>query len=73
MEAEAILAKEDALIACSPPYSQELPEENFLEIVPPAALGLRKCHGCKGEIIRIKCPPPKRFGLCMQALQIWKD
>ena len=40
-EAEVILAEEDVPIDCSPPCTHELPEENFLEIVLLAALGLR--------------------------------
>ena len=58
-EAKAILAEEDAPIDFSPPCTQELPEENFPEVVVLAALGVRKCHVCKGQIIRTKCPPPK--------------
>ena len=51
-EAEAILAEEDVPIDCSPPCSHELPQENFLEIVFLAALGVRKCHCCKGQILK---------------------
>ena len=42
-EAKAILAEENALIDCSPPFTQELPKENFPEFVLPSALGVRKC------------------------------
>ena len=38
--------------------TQELPEENFPEVVLLAALGVRRCHGCKGQIIRKNCQPP---------------
>ena len=67
-EAEALLAEEDVTIYCSPPCSQELPEENFTEVVLLAALGIRKCYGGKGEIIRTVCPPPKDSVFCLQAL-----
>ena len=55
-KAEAILAEEDVPIDYSPPHTQELPEENFLEVILLAALGIRKYHGCKGQIIRKKLP-----------------
>ena len=58
-EAKAILAEEDVPIAFSPLCSQELPEENFPEVVLLVALGVRKCHSCKGEIISTKCPPQR--------------
>ena len=58
-EAEAILAEEDVPIGCSPPCSQELPQENFPEVVLLAAYGVRKCHGCKGEILKQNCQHPK--------------
>ena len=61
-EAKAILAEEHVAIDCSPPFGEELPKENFLEVVLLAALDVRKCQGCKGEILRMKClPHPKRF------------
>ena len=46
-EVEAILTEEDVPIDCSPPCTQELPEENFPEFILLAALAVRKCHGCK--------------------------
>ena len=49
-------------IECSPPCSQELPQENFPEVVLLAAFGVRKCHGCKREILN-KIVTPQRFGL----------
>ena len=58
-EAEAIMAEEDVPIECSPPCTQELPEENFLEAVLLATLCVRKCHGCKGKIIRKIASHPK--------------
>ena len=57
-EAEAILAEEDTPIDCSHPCNQELLQKKFPEVVPLAAFGVRKCQGCKGEIIRTKCPLP---------------
>ena len=47
-ETKGILAQEDVPIDCSPPCTQEMPEENFPEVLLLAALGVRKCHGCKG-------------------------
>ena len=67
-EAEAILAEEDVPTDCSPPCIKEMPEENFAEVVLLAALGVRKCNGCKGQIIRKNCQPPKDSVFCMQAL-----
>ena len=58
-EAKAILAEEDVPIDCSPPCTQELPEENFPDIVLLAALGIRKCHGCKGQKIQKSASPQK--------------
>ena len=72
-EAEAILAEEDVPFDCSPPCSQELPQENLPEVVLLAALGVRKCHGCKGQILKQNCQPPKEFFFCMQALGIWRS
>ena len=64
-EAEAILAEELVPIDCSPPCTQELPEENFLEVVLLDALGVRKCHGCKGQIVKKIASPPKIwFSIC---------
>ena len=40
-EAKTILAEEDVLIYCSPPCTQELPEENFPDII------LLAFSGCK--------------------------
>ena len=60
-EAKAILTEEDVPIDCSPPCTQELPEENFPEAVL-ANLDVRECHGCKGQIIQKKLPAPQRFG-----------
>ena len=51
-EAKAILAEEDVPIDCSPPCTQELPEENFPLVVFLAYLGVRKYHNCKGQITR---------------------
>ena len=68
--AEAILAEKE--INCSPPCSQGPPKDNALEVVLMAALGIRRCHGCKGEILKQNCQPPKNLGFQMQALQIWR-
>ena len=66
-------AEKDLQSDCSPPYSQELPQENFPEVVPMAAFSVRKCHGCKGPILKQNCLPPKDLVFCMQALQIWRS
>ena len=58
-EAKAILAEEDAPIDSSPPHGQEPPKDNFPEGVLLAAVGVTKYQGCKGGILRIKCPPQK--------------
>ena len=68
--AEAILAVKE--INCSPPCSQGPPEDNVPEVVLMAALGIRRCHGCKGEILKQNCQPPKDLVFQMQALQIWR-
>ena len=67
---EAILVEKE--IDCSPPCSQELPQEIFTEVVLMAALGIRRCHGCKREILKQNCLPPKDLVFWMQALQIWR-
>ena len=55
--AEAILAEKE--INCSPPCSQGPPKDNVPEVVLMAALGIRRCHGCKGEILKQNASPPK--------------
>ena len=65
-ETEAILAEKE--IDCSPPCSQVLPQENFPEVVLMAALGIRRCHGCKGPMLKQNCLPPKDLVFQMQAL-----
>ena len=69
-EAEAILVEEDVPSDCYPPCSQVLPQGNFPEVVLLAALGVGKCHSCKGQILKQDCQPPKDLGgfFCMQAL-----
>ena len=69
-EAEAILAK-DVAIDCSPPCTQELPDKNFPEVVLLTAFGVRKCHGCKGQILKKNCQPTTDLIFHIQALQIW--
>ena len=56
--AEAILAEEnaDVHIDCSSPCGQEPPKEIFPKVFLLAAFGARKCHSCKGEILRKKYP-----------------
>ena len=51
--AEGILTEEE--INCSPPCSQEPHKDNVPEVVLMAALGIRRCHGCKGKL-----PAPQR-------------
>ena len=68
--AEAILTEEE--INCSPPCSQGPPKDNVPEVVLMAALGIRRCHGCKGEILKQNCQSPKDLVFWMQALQIWR-
>ena len=38
-----------------------------------AALGIRRCHGCRGEILKQHCQPPKDLVFRMQALRIWRQ
>ena len=64
--AEAILAEKE--INCSPPCSQGPPEDNVPEVVLMAALGIRRCHGCKGKILKQKCQPPKDLVFWVQVL-----
>ena len=64
--AEAILAGKE--INCSPLCSQGPPEDNVPEVVLMAALGIRRCHGCKGEILKQNCQPPKDLVFWLQAL-----
>ena len=68
--AEAILVEKE--INCSPPCSQGPPKDNVPEVVLMAALGIKRCHGCKGEILKQNCQPPKDLVFWMQALQIWR-
>ena len=70
-DTEAICAEEDMPIDSSPHCTQELPEENFIEVVL-AALGVKNCHGCKGQINRKKMPAPKDLVFHMQAFLIWR-
>ena len=64
--AESILTEEE--INCSPPCSQEPHEDNVPEVVLMAALGIRRCHGFQGEILKQNCQPPKDLVFRMQAL-----
>ena len=68
--AEAIL--KDKEINCSPPCSQGPAKDNVPEVVLMAALGIRRCHGYKGEILKQNCQPPKDLVFQMQALRIWR-
>ena len=56
--AEAILTEKE--INCSPPCSQGPPKDNVPEVVLMAALGIRRCHGCKGKILKQNCQPLQR-------------
>ena len=80
--AEAILAEKE--INCSPPCSQGPPKDNVPEVVLMAALGIRRCHGRKGEILKQNFSP-QRFsvpaasslnmenkGLTRLATTLWK-
>ena len=37
-----------------------------------AGLGIRRCHGCRGEILKQHCQPPKDLVFRRQALRIWR-
>ena len=56
--AEGILTEKE--INCSPPCSQEPHEDNVPEVVLMAALGIRRCHSCQGEILKQNCELPQR-------------
>ena len=64
--AEAILVEKE--INCSLPCSQGPPEDNIPEVVLMDALGIRRSHGCKGEILKQNCQTPKDLVFQMQAL-----
>ena len=55
---EGILTEKE--INCSPPCSQEPHEDNVPEVVLMASLGIRRCHGCRGKILKQNCQPPQR-------------
>ena len=55
--AEGILTEEE--INCSPPCSQEPHKDNVPEVVLMAGLGIKRCHGCMGDILKQNCQPPK--------------
>ena len=69
--AEGILTEEE--INSSSPCSQEPHKDNVPEDVLMAALGIRRCHGCRGEILKQHCQSPKDLVFRMQALQIWRQ
>ena len=54
------------------PCSQGLPKDNVPEVVLMAALGIRRCHGCRGEILKQNYQTPKDLVFQMKALQIWR-
>ena len=56
--AEGILTEKE--INCSPPCSQEPHKDNVPEVVLMAALGIRRCHGCQGEILKQNCQCTQR-------------
>ena len=70
-ESESILADDiyDASIDSSPLCGQELPGENFPEVVLFSGLGITKFQRCKGEVMN----PPKDFICHIKALDICKD
>ena len=68
--AEAILAEKQ--INCSPPCSQVPPKDNLPQVVLMAALGIRRCHCCQGEILKQNCQSPKDLVFWLQALRIWR-
>ena len=68
---EAIVTEKE--INCSPPCSQGPPEDNVPEVVLMAALGIRRCHDCKGEILKQNCQPPKDLVFWMHSLQIMEN
>ena len=68
--AEAILAEKE--MNCSPPCSLGPPEDNIPEVVLMVALGIRRCHGCRGEILKQNCQPPNDLVFWMQAFGIWR-
>ena len=54
-EAESILAEEEddnTTFEYSPLCGQELPAKNDPEVVLFSGVAIRKCHGCKGEIVQ---------------------
>ena len=63
---EGILTEEE--INSSPPCSQEPHKDNVPEVVLMAGLGIRRCFGCRGEILKQHCQPPKDLVFRMQAL-----
>ena len=63
---EGILTEEE--INSSPPCSQEPHKDNVTEVVLMTALGIRRCHGFKEEILKQHCQPPKDLVFRMQAL-----
>ena len=79
---EVILAEKE--INCSPPCSQGPPKDNVPEVVLMAALGIGRCHGCKGEIMKQNTSPQKSSildasslnmenkGLTRLATTLWK-
>ena len=75
-EAEFILTEEednDMPIESSPPCGQELLAENYPQAVLFSGVGIKKWHGCKGEIVWKMYPSPKDFAFCTKALHFWKD
>ena len=70
-KAEAILADEDVSINYSPPCTQEIPEENFPEVVLLATLGVRNCHGCKGQIMKKIASPKDLVFFACRLFEYW--
>ena len=55
--AEGILTEEE--INSSSPCSQEPHKDNVPEVVLMAGLGIRRCHGCMGDILKQHCHPQR--------------
>ena len=59
---EAILAEKE-----TPPSSELHCKDNVPEVVLMAALGIRRYHGCKGEVLKQNCQPLKDLVFQLQA------
>ena len=49
-------------LTASPPCGQDLPEDNFPEVVLLACLNARKCHmAARGQIFKKEVPSPQKI------------